>query len=615
MDRRMPARKGTLKNLIKFVVKEHKVRLIIVLSSMILATISNVFAMSIIQNIVKVSVEIFESGSKDLSPIAIELAKMGSLYFSSIVFTYIHLRIMITVGQESLLRLRGELFSHMTTLPIKFFDENQHGNLMSIFTNDINSTRQMISQSIPEFTIAVMTIGFYIIMMLRTSALLTIITVIMGLIIYFTSKYITSSSRPLFMQQQMSLGKVNGFVEEMIEGQKVVKIFRREEKVLEDFAVLNDELTESGKKAGKKMRTLIPFTVSIGYLGYVVVAVVGSILISKGKLETAALIMFLVYTRSYIGPFNRISNQRSFISQAIAGADRVFRIMEQTSEVDQGTYEIVNATFKGEELVKTEEDTGILAWYDKETKHIVRFCGDIRFNNVTFGYNEHPVLKNVSLFAKPGQKIAFVGATGAGKTTIANLINRFYDINEGEILFDGINVLNIKKDELRKAIAVVLQDTSLFTATVMENIRYGNLNATDEQVIEAAKSANAHEFILKLPQGYDTLITDDGENLSQGQRQLLSIARAIVADRPVIILDEATSSVDTHTEKLIQDAMDELMKGRTVFVIAHRLSTIQNSNAIIVLEQGEIIERGDHDNLIDNRGKYYELYTGVLELD
>ncbi len=609
------ARKGTIKKLIKFVVEKHLWRLIIVISAMIIATFMNVKAMTIIQNIVEEAQLVLEKGDGDFTNVIKALTKMGIFYFVGIIFTYVHLRIMIVVGQESLLRMRDRLFTHMTTLPIKFFDQNQHGDLMSVFTNDVNSTRQMISQSLPEFVIAILTIFFYLVQMFFTSYILSILMVMVALIFLMFSKHMTSSTRPFFMKQQQALGKLNGFVEEMVEGQKVVKIFRREEKVVEDFNVLNEDLTDHAIRAGKRMRTLIPFTVSVGYLAYVIIAIVGSSLVSIGHITLPALILFLVLTRSFIGPFNRLSNQMSFIAQAVAGADRVFKVMEEESEVDEGNYKLTYASLVDGVLVKETEPTDILAWYNDEDETLIRLWGDIKFKNVTFGYTETPVLKDVSLYAKPGQKIAFVGATGAGKTTVANLINRFYDINEGVITFDGINILDIKKDYLRQAIAVVLQDTSLFSKTVKENIRYGNLNATDEEVYEASKTANAHEFILKLPQGYDTVLENNGENLSQGQRQLLSIARAIVADRPVLILDEATSSVDTHTEKLIQDAMDKLMTGRTVFVIAHRLSTIQNSNAIIVLEQGEIIERGDHDFLLDTRGKYYELYTGTLEFE
>lgn len=616
MQKQRPqVRKGTIKKLVMFVMEKHFWRLIVVVSAMVIATFMNVKAITVIESIVSEAMLVLERGDGDFTNVIKTLVTMGVYYGISIVFTYIHLRIMIIVGQESLLRMRDRLFTHMTKLPIKFFDENQHGDLMSVFTNDVNSTRQMISQSLPEFTIAIMTIVFYLFRMFLTSYILSILMVLVALIFLMFSKHMTSSTRPYFMKQQQALGKLNGFVEEMVEGQKVVKIFRREENVIEDFEVLNEDLTDHAIRAGRRIRTLIPFTVSVGYLAYVIIAIVGSSLVSIGSLTIPALILFLLLTRSFIGPFNRLSNQMSFIAQAVAGADRVFKIMEETEEVDAGKYILTYAEMVDGKLVKKDEPTDMLAWYNKESEHMVRLCGDIKFTDVTFGYTEKPVLKDVSLYAKPGQKIAFVGATGAGKTTVANLINRFYDINEGAITFDGIDVLDIKKYYLRKAIAVVLQDTSLFTKTVRENIRYGNLDATDEEVYEASKSANAHEFILKLPQGYDTVLTNNGENLSQGQRQLLSIARAIVADRPVLILDEATSSVDTHTEKLIQDAMDRLMIGRTVFVIAHRLSTIQNSNAIIVLEQGEIIERGDHDYLLQTQGKYYELYTGTLEFD
>lgn len=613
--KKKPARKGTLKRLLGFVYKEHKVQLIIVVVSMVIATITNVLAISIIQNIVEVAANIVTSGSTDLTPVAIELVKMAAFYLTSIAFTYVYLRIMIYVGQYSLMRMREELFSHMVKLPVRFFDENQHGDLMSVFTNDVNATRQLISQSMPQLILAFLQIAFYLIAMLITSPILSIFAILLGLILFLSSHNVTSKSGQYFRKQQQSIGALNGYIEEMIEGQKVVKIFRREKTAVEDFEVLNENLRENVVASEKRIRTLIPFTISVGYLGYVVMAVVGSSLAVANFITVPALILFLVLARSFFGPFNRLSNQLSFVGQATAGADRVFRVLEQEKETDKGKYVIVNVKEENGNLKITNENTKTQALHNPLTNDLVKFKGDVRFNNVTFGYNKTPVLKDVSLFAKPGEKIAFVGSTGAGKTTVANLINRFYDINEGQITFDGVNILDIEKDSLRKVIGVVLQDTSLFTNTVRENIRYGNLNATDEEVYQAAKSANAHEFIMKLPLGYDTILTYDGGNLSQGQRQLLSIARAIVAKRPILILDEATSSVDTYTEQLIQEAMDILMEGRTVFVIAHRLSTIQDSNAIIVLEDGKIVERGNHDYLIDNRGRYYEFYTGIIELE
>lgn len=613
--KKMQARKGTLRRLIGFVYKEHKTELIVVFVSMIIATITNVLAIKTIQNIVGVAFSIVDSGSTDLTPVAIELTKMGLLFLASIIFTYVHLRIMIYVGQNSLMRMREELFSHMVKLPIKYFDEHQHGDLMSVFTNDVNATRQLISQSLPELALAILQIFSYLVVMIIISPILSFFSISLGLILFLTSKHITSKSREYFKQQQQSIGNLNGYIEEMIEGQKVVKIFNREKRAVEDFDVLNEDVLKNVIEAEKRVRTLIPFTMSTGYFGFVLIAVVGSSLAMINYITVDALIIFLVFARSFFGPFNRLSNQLAFVGQATGGADRVFKVLEENKEVDDGKYVISYIKEKNGKLEVTDEKTNMLALYNPKNNDIIKFKGDVRFNNVTFGYNKKPVLKDVSLFAKPGEKIAFVGSTGAGKTTVANLINRFYDINEGEITFDGINVLNIKKDSLRKVIAVVLQDTSLFTTTVRENIRYGDLTATDEDVIKAAKSANAHEFILKLPEGYDTVLTYNGENLSQGQRQLLSIARAIVANRPVLILDEATSSVDTYTEQLIQEAMDVLMRGRTVFVIAHRLSTIQDSNAIIVLEDGKIIERGHHDYLIDSRGRYYEFYTGLLELE
>ncbi len=608
-------RKGTLLRLTKFVMKEHKWRVIYVVSAMMVAIALNISATSIIQNIVKEALLMIEHSSTDFSGVIKQTLIMASLQLANIIITYTHLRVMIKVGQESLLRLREMMFTHMTKLPLKYFDTHQHGELMSLFTNDVDATRQMISQSMPQLFVSIFSLLGYLTAMFIVSYVLTLIMLVMVSLLLFVAKKITSTTRRLFKGQQEALGKVNGFIEEMIEGQKVIKVFRHEQKALADFEVLNHNLFKQSEKAGKRIGILIPFTINMGYLAYVIVAVVGVYLITINWLFTPQLIFFLVLTRSFTGPINQISNQMNFVGLASAGADRIFRLTEQDVEIDQGAHRLTYATYKDGSLVESDEFSGMWAWKNPENGFLIKLCGDVRFKDVTFGYNEKPVLKNVSLYAKPGQKIAFVGATGAGKTTIANLINRFYDINEGEITFDGINIKDIKKSDLRNALAVVLQDTNLFTTSVKENIRYGNLLATDQDIIKAAKSANAHEFILKLPEGYETILTNNGENLSQGQRQLLSIARAVVANPPVLILDEATSSVDTHTEKLIQDGMDKLMKGRTVFVIAHRLSTIQNSNAIIVLEQGEIIERGSHDVLIDNQGKYYQLYTGAFELE
>ncbi len=610
------ARKGTFKRLIKFVVKEHTFSVIVVVIAMVLATLANISATATIKEIVQAAVNMVEAGSTDFKEVIIGIVKLASFYAVSIVLTYLHLRIMINVSQGSLTKLRENLFDHMTKLPISYFDEHQHGDLMSLFTNDVDATRQMISQSLPQLIVSLLTLIGYLIAMFVTSYILTFVMIGVAVLLLTFAILITKSTRTLFRNQQMALGKVNGYIEEMIEGQKVVKVFRHEQQAIEKFDVLNEDLFIQGEKAGKRIGSLIPTTINIGYLAIVILAVLGSFLISRGMLDTPSLIVFIMFARNFTGPINRLSNQMNFIGLATAGADRVFRLMEEEFEVDEGAYTLTRACLIDDKLEPCTDYTGIWAWQDQNTKELVRLNGDVRFKDVTFSYiTDKPVLKNVSLYAKPGQKIAFVGATGAGKTTITNLINRFYDIQEGEITFDGINVKNIKKDDLRNALGMVLQDTHLFTATVKENIRYGRLNATDEEVIEAAKRANAHEFILKLPEGYDTMLTHNGENLSQGQRQLLSIARAAVSNPPVLILDEATSSVDTHTEKLIQDGMDKLMEGRTVFVIAHRLSTIQNSNAIIVLEDGEIIERGNHQSLVDYRGKYYQLYTGAFELE
>lgn len=608
------AKKGTFKRLIKYVFKLNSVKIIFVLLFMVIATVSNIGAMSSIQNILTEAGNMIKTNSNDFSGVIIILLTMIVLYLSNIIFTYSQLRIMISVGQDTLLNLRTDLFNHMMTLPVSYFDKNKHGDLMSRYTNDIDATRQMISQSLPQLILSFLMIIGYLIAMIVTSYILAIVTVSFTIILVLITRILAKTTRKHFYEQQENVGNLNGYIEEMIEGQKVVKVFRYEQEAIKGFSKLNRKVADSARIAVSRSGMLIPLTVNLGYLGFAIAAIFGAYLVSTGHMQIEQLIVYLLFTRQFTGPLNQMGQQLNFVQMALAGSSRVFEVMDLEPEIDSGTVTLVNVKEENKKLIETTELTNKWAW--KHNGLLTPLKGDIRLNNVTFGYNNHKnVLKDISLFAKPGQKIAFVGATGAGKTTITNLINRFYDINDGEITFDGINIKEIKKSSLRQSLGMVLQDTHLFSTTVMENIRYGKLNATDNEVIEAAKLANAHEFIKKLPHGYNTILTDDGANLSEGQRQLLSIARVAISNPPVLILDEATSSIDTYTEKLINDGMDKLMENRTVFVIAHRLSTIKNSKAIMILSDGEIVERGNHDDLIDLKGIYYQLFTGVFELE
>ena len=562
------------------------------------------------------------STDPNFAPLLNAIIKMIVIYAIGVFATYGFNRILINVSQGSLKEIRDSMFEHMEKLPIKYFDTHNHGDIMSIYTNDADTLRQMISQSVPQVIVSGMTILSVFVSMLIISIPLTCISVFMVVVMLFVSKYVTSRSGKYFYQQQINLGKVNGFIEEMMEGQKVVKVFTHEEEAKKDFDKVNEELFESAYEANKYANILMPLIGNLGYVSYVLVALVGGVLAINGytELTIGALASFLQLNRSFNNPIGQISQQVNMVLMALAGASRIFALLDEEVEKDEGHVTLVNAKENEDgTLSPVDYRTGVWAWEHRRpdgSTEYVRLVGDVRFHDVTFGYNENKtILYDMNLFAKPGEKLAFVGATGAGKTTITNLINRFYDIQKGSITYDGIDIKLIKKADLRRSLGIVLQDTHLFTGTIMDNIRYGKLDATDEECIAAAKLANAHEFIMHLEHGYQTVLSGDGSSLSQGQCQLLAIARAAVANPPVLILDEATSSIDTRTESIVQSGMDKLMEGRTVFVIAHRLSTIKNSDAIMVLDQGRIIERGDHDKLIGQKGTYYQLYTGGLELD
>ena len=609
------AKKGTFRRLLSLVFKENKLKIVFVLIFMLISTAANVGAMLLVQKVLKEAVILFEMGGTDFTKVIINISLMAGLYIANIIFTYSHLRIMVSVGQGTLTHIRTSLFKHMIDLPLSYFDTNKHGDLMSRFTNDVDATRQMISQSLPQLIISTLMIIGYFTAMVITSWMLSIVSLLFTITLLFITRKLASSTRKYFIAQQQNVGELNGYIEEMIEGQKVVKVFRHEKESIEQFAVLNKKVKDTANISTRRSGMLIPITVNAGYLGFSVVAILGGILVFNGLMEVHSLAGYLLLSRLFTGPLNQMGQQLNFVQMALAGASRVFDVMDQEKEIDEGDVVLVNTTYDdNNNLIETNNITNTWAW--KDGKELINLAGDVRFHDVDFGYiDDKLVLKDISLFAKPGQKIAFVGATGAGKTTITNLINRFYDVKKGSITIDGIDVKRIKKSSLRNSLAMVLQDTNLFTDTVFENIRYGNLNASNEDIINAAKLANAHEFILKLPKGYNTIIEDNGNNLSQGQRQLLSIARAAISNPPILILDEATSSIDTYTERLIQKGMDKLMEGKTVFVIAHRLSTIKNAKAIILLDEGKIIERGRHTDLIRERGVYYQLYTGAFELE
>lgn len=604
--------------IMKYVGKKYKFHCIVVLICIFVSVFSSVrgtlFTMTLIDDYIT---PMMETGSRDYSGLLQAIAGVAIFYGFGVLASYVQARIMAVVTQGTMKDLRMDMFNHMESLPIKYFDTHAHGDIMSVYTNDIDTLRQMISQSIPQFINSIITIVSVLISMIVLNIPLTILTLVMVGVMLFVSGKVVGNSGKYFIKQQKALGEVNGFIEEMMGGQKVVKVFCHEEESIKRFDQLNDELFDCSKNANAYVNMMGPINGQLGHLSYVLCAIFGGILAlnNVGGFSLGGLVSFLTFNKNFSMPVNQVSQQMNSVVMGLAGADRIFKLLDEKPEVDDGYVTLVNAKTVDGKITETDERTGMWAWkhYHQadNTTTYVELKGDVVFDDVDFGYTDDKmVLHNVDLFATPGQKIAFVGSTGAGKTTIMNLINRFYDIQDGKIRYDGININKIKKADLRRSLGIVLQDTHLFTATVMENIRYGRLDATDDEVIAAAKLANADSFIKMLPDGYDTMLTGDGANLSQGQRQLLAIARAAVADPPVLILDEATSSIDTRTEKIVQSGTDKLMKGRTTFVIAHRLSTVKNSDCIMVLEQGRIIERGPHDELMDLKGRYYQLYTG-----
>ncbi len=606
------------KRIIGFVAKNYLVHCIVVLVCIALTVFSTIQGTMFMKTLIdQYIMPLMQQSVPDYTDLLHAIIRVACFYGVGVIAAYVNTRTMVYVTQGTMKNLRDELFVHMESLPIKYFDTHAHGDIMSIYTNDVDTLRQMISQSIPQLINSSITIIGVLASMIILNVPLTLLTLVLVGVMLIVTKKATGMSGKYFVKQQKNLGEVNGFIEEMMGGQKVVKVFCHEEENIERFDKINEELCDSSYNANKFANILGPINAQIGNISYVIIAIAGGALAlgGVGGFTLGGLASFLTFNKSLNMPINQVSMQFNSIIMGLAGGERIFRLLDETPEVDDGYVTLVNAVKEGDTIKESEKRTGMWAWkhYHKDTgvTDYKELKGDVVFDDVDFGYNpDKIVLHNIKMFAEPGQKIAFVGSTGAGKTTITNLINRFYDIQDGKIRYDGININKIKKDDLRKSLGIVLQDTHLFTGTVMENIRYGKLDATDEEVYAAAKLANADSFITKLSDGYNTMLTGDGANLSQGQRQLLAIARAAIADPPVLILDEATSSIDTRTEKMVQDGMDKLMHGRTTFVIAHRLSTVKNSDCIMVLEQGRIIERGTHDDLIGQKGRYYQLYTG-----